>query len=170
MRGIMTPEQCRAGRALLDWSQDELEAASGIAKKTIADFERGAQFPYRGTMTDLEAALEAGGVELIPENGGGAGVRLRTAVARLVRKRVSRFDRTATIVIAYRGREFQVRFSTDILDDVNRTNLPTEAAMEDAADHLMNKILVRAAAAIDAGREAPRGMVVLNTEDFPETF
>lgn len=165
----MGPEQCRAGRALLGWSQDDLEAHAAVAKKTIADFERGAQIPFAKTLKELEFALEAAGVELIPENGGGAGVRLKKAVPRLTRRRASRFDRMATIVMSYRGREYQVRLSTDILDDVDRTNHETDTAFEKSADAHMNMILVRAAGAIDAGREDPRGVILLTDEDFPET-
>ncbi|WP_041247747.1 helix-turn-helix domain-containing protein [Komagataeibacter medellinensis] len=73
----LLPAQCRAARALLNWSQSQLEAASQVAKKTIADFEREARTPYPRTLTALRTALEAAGVEFIAENGGGAGVRLR---------------------------------------------------------------------------------------------
>lgn len=73
----LTPAQCRAARALLNWSQDQLEASAKVARKTIADFEREARQPYDRTLTALRAALEAAGVEFIAENGGGAGVRLR---------------------------------------------------------------------------------------------
>ena len=69
--------QCRAARALLVWSQDKLARESKVAKTTIADFERYRHTPYDRTLRDLQEALEAGGVEFIPENGGGAGVRLR---------------------------------------------------------------------------------------------
>jgi transcriptional regulator with XRE-family HTH domain len=73
----MTPEQCRAARALLGWSQADLEAASRVAKATIANFERGASTPFARTLDDIREALEAAGVVFLPENGGGAGVRLR---------------------------------------------------------------------------------------------
>jgi transcriptional regulator with XRE-family HTH domain len=73
----ITPAQCRAARALLSWRQDELEEASSIAKKTIADFERGAREPRPGTLASIRSALEAAGIEFIGEDGGGAGVRLR---------------------------------------------------------------------------------------------
>lgn len=48
-----------------------------MATKTLADFERGKRAPYDRTLDDIVAALEAAGVEFIPQNGGGAGVRLR---------------------------------------------------------------------------------------------
>jgi len=73
----ITPAQCRAARALLNWSQDQLEASARVARKTIADFEREARQPYERTLAAMQAALEAAGVVFIEQNGGGPGVRLR---------------------------------------------------------------------------------------------
>ncbi len=73
----ISPAQCRSARATLEWSQDQLEVASKVSRKTIADFERGIRKPYGRTMDAIKDALEQAGVEFIPENGGGAGVRLR---------------------------------------------------------------------------------------------
>lgn len=56
-----------------------MNKASNVATKTIADFEVGKRVPYARTLNDIRAALESAGVEFIAENGGGAGVRLRTA-------------------------------------------------------------------------------------------
>ncbi|MGA7676448.1 MAG: helix-turn-helix domain-containing protein [Rhizomicrobium sp.] len=168
LKVVLTSEQCRAARALLGWSQDYLETKSGVAMKTIADFERGAQIPYERTLQELALAFEAGGVELIPENGGGSGVRLKRSTPRLARRRVSRFDRMATLAISYRGREYRVRLSTDILDDIDRTNYESDAAFEAAADRHMNLILVRAAAAIDTGCADEAGELILSPADFPE--
>ncbi len=167
----ITASQCRAGRALLAWSQDDLEGKSGVSKKSIADFEREANIPFDRTLRELELALEAGGVQLISENGGGAGVRLRTAIPRLARKKVSRFDRVAAISINYRDREYQIRLSTDILDDIDRTNHPNDAAFEKSLDAHMNLILLTAAAAIDLpdkSRVDENGVVMLTNEDFEE--
>lgn len=52
--------------------------ASKVAKATIANFEAGKRAPYERTLADLRESLEAAGVSFIPENGGGAGVRLST--------------------------------------------------------------------------------------------
>ncbi|MBS4011997.1 MAG: helix-turn-helix transcriptional regulator [Roseovarius sp.] len=76
----MTPEQCRAARAMLAMSQDDLASATGVAKRTIAGFEMGQSSPYPRTIAAIRAALESAGVEFIPENGGGAGVRLRKKI------------------------------------------------------------------------------------------
>nr|WP_020175354.1 helix-turn-helix transcriptional regulator [Methyloferula stellata] len=73
----ITPEQCRAGRALLGWSQDDLVEASKVTKSTIANFESGKREPYERTLTDLRRALEEAGVIFIDRNGNGPGVRLK---------------------------------------------------------------------------------------------
>ena len=73
----MTPAQCRAGRALVQMSQDDLAAASKVAKRTIASFEGADRQPQPRTLEAICAALEAAGVVFIEENGGGPGVRLR---------------------------------------------------------------------------------------------
>lgn len=69
--------QCRAARALIGWSQDTLATTSMVAKATIANFEANRRTPYDRTLDGLRIALELGGVQFIPENGGGEGVRLR---------------------------------------------------------------------------------------------
>jgi ribosome-binding protein aMBF1 (putative translation factor) len=74
---VISVPQCRAARGLLGWSQGDLARASSVSEKSIADFERQARVPYDRTVRDLMTAMEAAGVEFIPENGGGAGVRLK---------------------------------------------------------------------------------------------
>ncbi len=73
----ISPGQARAARALVGWTQDQLISAAGIPKRTLARFELGEGTPQRRTLAAIRTALEAAGVEFIPENGGGAGVRLR---------------------------------------------------------------------------------------------
>jgi transcriptional regulator with XRE-family HTH domain len=74
---IVSAQQCRAARALLDWSRDELAAQSKVAKRTIVDFERSARTPRDATLTVIRQALERAGVAFIEQNGGGPGVRLK---------------------------------------------------------------------------------------------
>jgi transcriptional regulator with XRE-family HTH domain len=73
----MSPEQCRAARALLGLSQKELQESADVTGKTLSDFESGKTKPYAQTLGRIEEALEAAGVEFIPENGGGPGVRIK---------------------------------------------------------------------------------------------
>ena len=72
------PGQCRAARALIGWSQEQLASSSKVAKATIANFELGKRVPYDRTLDDISAALEAAGVEFT--NGEEPGVKLRKAL------------------------------------------------------------------------------------------
>lgn len=71
---MITPAQCRAARALLDWSQQQLADASKIGNATIRNFEGGKSAPQHATLDVLQRALESAGVEFI----NGTGVKLRT--------------------------------------------------------------------------------------------
>jgi len=71
---LFLPAQCRAARALLNWSQAELSEKASVSKQTLVDFERGARQPYPRTLADIRSALEAAGVEFT--NGDSPGVRL----------------------------------------------------------------------------------------------
>ena len=71
------PPQLRAARALVDWSREELAAKCNTTARTIARIETDETAPRASTLSAIRTALEAAGVEFIPENGGGAGVRMR---------------------------------------------------------------------------------------------
>jgi ribosome-binding protein aMBF1 (putative translation factor) len=72
----ITPEQSRAARGLLNWSQEDLAKKAERGTATVRHFEAGRQVPSEDTLAAFRRALEAAGVEFIPENGGGAGVRI----------------------------------------------------------------------------------------------
>ena len=73
---IILPLQCRMARAALGWGVRELAGFAKVSIDTVVRFERGDELKER-TVEALQRAFEAAGVEFIPENGGGAGVRLR---------------------------------------------------------------------------------------------
>ena len=72
---ILQPVQCRMARAALGMGVRELAAAAKVSVDTVARFERGEELKER-TVDALQRALEAAGIKLIDENGGGPGVRL----------------------------------------------------------------------------------------------
>jgi transcriptional regulator with XRE-family HTH domain len=72
---MMTPAQCRAARALLDWSQQQLAVAAKIGNATIRNFEGGKSTPQNATLDVLQRALESAGVEFT--NGDEPGVKLK---------------------------------------------------------------------------------------------
>ena len=74
----ITGPQCRAARALVQLSREELAADSGVGINLIADLELGREMPPIEVLGRLQTALEEGGAVFIPESGeGGVGVRLK---------------------------------------------------------------------------------------------
>ncbi|RWF05820.1 MAG: XRE family transcriptional regulator [Mesorhizobium sp.] len=63
-------------RAAVGWGVRDLAKAAAVSVDTVSRLERGEELQPR-TIAAIRAALEAAGVEFIPENGGGVGVRLR---------------------------------------------------------------------------------------------
>ncbi|WP_046863065.1 helix-turn-helix domain-containing protein [Microvirga massiliensis] len=77
----LCPEQCRAARGLLDWSQERLAAAAGVSRSTIRDFECGRHELHRSTEALLVNAFEMAGVCFLPSGHQGPGVRLQKCPA-----------------------------------------------------------------------------------------
>jgi transcriptional regulator with XRE-family HTH domain len=73
----MQPEQTRAARAVLNWSLDDLAAASGVHRNTISNFEKRKYEGEPEKLVEVKRTLESAGVIFIEENGQAAGVRLR---------------------------------------------------------------------------------------------
>lgn len=75
----MTGRQLRAARALLNWSAQDLAAASKIGLSTIrrAESKDGLIQLTAANRDTLQRTLEAAGVAFIPSNGGGDGVRMQ---------------------------------------------------------------------------------------------
>ncbi|MFY9287601.1 MAG: helix-turn-helix transcriptional regulator [Alphaproteobacteria bacterium] len=73
---MITIEQIKAARALLDWTQEELAAAAGLSKPSINTLERRIANPKLDTMNAIEKALEKAGVAFTD----GPGVKLQSSV------------------------------------------------------------------------------------------
>ena len=73
---MVTSAQLRAARGLLNWTVRDLAEKAGVHRNTVTRIETDATSAGHAIET-IRSALEAAGVEFIPENGGGAGVRLR---------------------------------------------------------------------------------------------
>jgi transcriptional regulator with XRE-family HTH domain len=156
----LSPSQCRAARALLNWSQDELSEQSGVAKKTIADLERDARFATERTSRALQETLEASGVVFIPANGGGPGVRLSMALPRLVR----RDDIVDMSHIAFRFEHKNNRHTAT----VGYAALATLAGGHPLKvfDKHLQRVLRTAAGLADRGRIETDDMIRMNAADL----
>ena len=75
----ITPQQSRAARGLLDWSQSKLAGMSNLSESTIRDFEKGRRLPGPNSLAAIRAALEVAGIQFLSEGETalGHGVALR---------------------------------------------------------------------------------------------
>lgn len=74
---MINKKQTRAARAWLSLSQEDLAKEVQVAKRTIADFERGATVPHDRTLRDIRVTLERLGADFLFEDGVGVGIRFR---------------------------------------------------------------------------------------------
>jgi hypothetical protein len=76
----ITPEQIKAARRLLGWSSIELALNSPVGLTTIHNIETKRPRRRDRAILQLQAVLEAAGVDFVEEKGWGSGVRLRKVV------------------------------------------------------------------------------------------
>lgn len=77
---MITPAQCRAARALLDWSQQQLAEAANVGNATIRNFEGGKSNPQTATLDVLKRAFENNGLIFMVDGettSVGQGVRIK---------------------------------------------------------------------------------------------
>jgi transcriptional regulator with XRE-family HTH domain len=65
----ITPAQCRAARALLNWSQPHLAEQAGIHVQTISTFEQANSSPSQKTLNCIQNALKQAGIEFQGDTG-----------------------------------------------------------------------------------------------------
>lgn len=76
----MSPEQCRAARGWLGWSQQELAKRAHVGISTVRDFEAARRRPVANNLAAMQRALENVGIELVfGEKGEPVGVSMRDA-------------------------------------------------------------------------------------------
>ena len=72
----MTPNQCRAARALAEISEAQLAGIAVVSRAVIEQFEAGAVVPGEDDLAAMRVALEWADVEFF-DDGGRPAVRLR---------------------------------------------------------------------------------------------
>lgn len=70
------PEQCRAARGLLNWTQEQLAVLAGVSRSTVRDFESGRHQLHRATEALLVDTLERAGISLLADQQE-VGIKLR---------------------------------------------------------------------------------------------
>ncbi len=108
---MITVEQIKAGRALLEWNQNELAKYSGVSKDAINKIERRIVMPRAESLQKIGKAMEGGGVEFIE----GPGVRLRADTLQ---------------VRVFEGKDAVFR----LFDDINKTLKPGQVMFCNGVD------------------------------------
>ena len=77
---MLSPDQSRAARAWLDWSQDDLAKLANVSLSTVRDFEKGRRTPIANNLDAMRKALEFKGVQFETNSDGVAiGISVRPA-------------------------------------------------------------------------------------------
>ena len=69
---MMSPEQCRAARGWLGWSQQELARRAHVGLSTVKDFERGERTPIPNNLAAITRAIEDAGIGFVFDDAGNA--------------------------------------------------------------------------------------------------
>lgn len=68
----LTPEQSRAARGWLDWSQEDLAKKANVSLSTVRDFEKGRRTPIANNLEAIERALIGAGIHFVNTSSGKA--------------------------------------------------------------------------------------------------
>ena len=69
---MLAPEQSRAARAWLDWSQDDLAKRAHVSLSTVRDFEKGRRTPIGNNLEAIQRALTTEGISFEMDPAGAA--------------------------------------------------------------------------------------------------
>ena len=117
---ILGASTSRAARGLLDWTQIDLAAAADVGLGMLRNFEAGRCLPGQMNLFAVQRALEAAGVEFLPDGG----VRLHPE--RITFGPDYSVDRYKFRLIARRG-------DRDVIVDVPRETVDDAAALTGAS-------------------------------------
>src|SRR5437868_15286505 len=84
----MAPEQSRAARAWLGWSQDQLASAAHVSVASVRNFESGQRVLHPNTIASMRQAIASAGIDLLFDaKGEPTGINRRDTVGRASRSR-----------------------------------------------------------------------------------
>ena len=122
MSQTIIPAQIRAARSLVDWSQDDLAKAAGVALTSVRDIEGEKRAADSGTVANVRRALENEGVEFLAgDENHGPGVRLAGDRPNVIRRpTVVTMWEGMPVEIEFKGRAFDAFISYEVLEDLGR--------------------------------------------------
>ena len=165
----LTPKLCRAARAYLGWSPEDMLEKTGVPVPALLGLESGDRMPGKADFANILASLEAGGVEFILEaDGRGSGIRGRKPEFVLDTRNFHADSDGITFSARYRGNRFRFRVGRDVLDDLIRGNTAGDTGQILVAANRFRWLILRTAerAAI-AQQDGPPGDIHLTHDHFP---
>ncbi len=110
----------RAARALLDWSQDPLAQAAGVAISSVRDVEGSKRDPQAQTITSIRRALHSAGIVFLSgSETEGFGVRLTGKRPHLIRRpTVMTMWDGMPFNVEWQGKDVSMFISREALDDL----------------------------------------------------
>jgi transcriptional regulator with XRE-family HTH domain len=122
MQQTIIPAQIRAARALINWSQENLADAAGVALTSVRDLEAEKRTSESGTSVNVRDALVNAGIEFLPGTPeGGPGVRLIANRPNLIKRpsvsSMMKWDGMG-VEVEFRGKTFNAFISREALEDL----------------------------------------------------
>lgn len=171
MKLASIPAQIRAGRALLDWSQEELANRAAIGLSSVKDTESLKRPADSGAANAMRGALENAGVLFVSgDDEAGPGVRLANNRPNYVRR-----PSTATIMkwdglhfeVELRGKIVTVFVSTEALEDLDRLSNPSNESLMKSFENHEGRILDTVVSKMQDPRNIDdQGWLRIRTRDF----
>lgn len=170
MTSALVPAQIRAGRALIDWSQEKLAAAAEVGLSTVRDLENQKRPPDTATASAVRRALENEGVVFVEGSAAaGPGACLSDNRPNLIRR--------PTVVTQWEGVPFEVEWqgkattvfvSREVLEDLDELRGPgTDQELLRAFEKHRGRILDAVASAIfDPGNFDKQRRLYIRTKDI----
>jgi transcriptional regulator with XRE-family HTH domain len=168
---VVISAQVRAGRALLNWSQETLAEEAGVGVTTVRDIENQRRPADTHAMSELRRALANGGVIFVSGTpDGGPGVRFVGGRPHLLRRPEMTRSGDLNLTAEWQGREIDVVVTFEAVSTIGGAGFNTrqrDSAYLKVFDDHRGEILDALAAALNSGRSEPHGRVMLTAADFP---
>jgi len=139
----LSSDQCRAGRSLLNWTQEELAINACVSRATVTDFEANARNPMKNNLRAMSDCMFLAGIEFISEKGAsGVGVRFRDRKLEYTKTvRANHSAERATMQMRYAEEPFICVISLEAIEDYNKTEYRNDDEFAFAISDMLHIIL-----------------------------
>jgi transcriptional regulator with XRE-family HTH domain len=166
---IVVPAQIRAGRALLEWSQQDLANEAGVGLSTVRDVESQRRPLDTAAAAEIRRVLQNAGVIFVPgEAKAGPGVRFTAGRPHVIKPPtvMTEWD-GLPFVVEWKGQAIRVFITREAMDDLGgfRKRQADDAYVKLYEKH-RGSILDDVARALTARKATPDGRLRLAEKDI----